>query len=143
MSASYYAIFHHLSSECAKAVVGTRSAHGSVRHLVSRSFVHSDMADASKRFRAPAADLPSLVLVALANHEVHSSVKQVADAFVTLQQKRHEADYDLSTPFVRENVVAIVEHSRAAIAAWQTARATPSAHVYLLSLLLWRQIKAK
>src|SRR6516162_9256445 len=66
VSASYYAIFHHLSSECAKAVVGTRSAHGSVRHLVSRSFVHSDMADASKRFRAPAADLPSLVLVALA-----------------------------------------------------------------------------
>jgi hypothetical protein len=101
------------------------------------------MADASKRFASAPQNFPEVVEAALAGLGVQSSVQQVAESFGILQEKRHLADYDLSKSFVREEVLAIVERSKATIAAWRIGGSTPSGHAYLLSLLLWRQIKAR
>jgi hypothetical protein len=143
VSASYYALFHFLASECARNIAGTASSDDPFRDLVSRSFVHSDMAEASKRFTKGSSDLPIVVRSALASMAIHASVQQVASVFVTLQEERHRADYDLSRSFVREQVVATLQRSKSAIAAWKSTQSDPSARAYLYALLLWRQIKSK
>jgi predicted lipid-binding transport protein (Tim44 family) len=66
-------------------------------------------------------------------------LKTVANAFVSLQQARHEADYDVSRTFRRQEVLAHVQSARQAFEAWGRVRKTDDARLYLACFLLWKR----
>ena len=63
----------------------------------------------------------------------------MANTFVSLQQARHEADYDLSHTFRRQEALDFVESAHEAFAAWERIRRTDEARVYLACFHLWKR----
>jgi DNA repair exonuclease SbcCD ATPase subunit len=67
---------------------------------------------------------------------VPTDLRQVASAFVDIQEARHEADYDLSRKFSRSEVRDLIEVSEKATGAWRNIRTTSEAQVFLTALLV-------
>jgi hypothetical protein len=63
----------------------------------------------------------------------------VATTFVSLQEARHGADYDLSRTFRRQEALDFVESARQAFEAWERVRKTDDARVYLACFHLWKR----
>ncbi len=67
-----------------------------------------------------------------------ADLKNVADAFASLQEARHIADYDGSRKWSRTEVLGIVKQADTAFMIWRTIRNEMIAQDYLLSLLTGR-----
>jgi hypothetical protein len=106
-----------------------------LRTLVARAFVHATMNEACRSFAAT--HLPPAV-ASIVSSSVPNDLREVARAFVYLQEARYEADYDLGRRFSRSEVGGLVEQTEQVFAAWQRVRGTDTAKVFLASLLLWR-----
>ena len=65
-------------------------------------------------------------------------LKNVAHAFVLLQEQRHKADYDNSFEWSRTNAVAAIDLASSAFSDWRSIRKQVSAQDYLLALFLPR-----
>ncbi len=131
VSTAYYAVFHLLTDDAARRLVhgADRDFH---RTLVSRAFAHTRMAEASGAFQG--GTLPRSL--ATSGVAISAEVSIVADAFVLLQQERHEADYNTSGTFTRHRAEAAVRLAQTAFVAWRTARGATDADLYLLAMLL-------
>lgn len=70
------------------------------------------------------------------NRPVPPELRQVASAFVNLQEARHEADYDLSRRFSRSEALDLIEVSEKATEAWREIRNTSEAQIFLTALLV-------
>jgi hypothetical protein len=66
-------------------------------------------------------------------------LRQVANAFVELQDARHDADYNLSTIFTRLEVLQKIDLAEQAFRAWRPIRSEPNTSVFLAALLLQQQ----
>lgn len=66
------------------------------------------------------------------------ALKDVAEAFVELQQARHEADYDSFRTFTRAEALDLVDLAEQAFVNWRTIRRTIPADVFLAALLAYR-----
>src|SRR5688500_10448755 len=89
VSSAYYALFHLLTSESAALY----AAEFALAARIGRTHNHGDMRKVSAQFggnKLPRAIQPS------GAYTTPPDLKVVADAFVRLQQLRHEADYDLT-----------------------------------------------
>lgn len=134
VSACYYALFHLLVHEASRMLVtGTP-----LRQLVSRTFVHSEMKRASESFARRR--LSAAIFAMLGSASVSAPLVRVAQAFVDLQQARHEADYNLARTFGRSEVQTLVNQAEQAFADWGTIRGQPDARLYLVCLLLWQRL---
>lgn len=60
----------------------------------------------------------------------------LVQAFVDLQEARHEADYNLEKQWNRLDVLNHIQTARQAFADWAGIRTTPNAAVFLAALLL-------
>ncbi len=129
VSTAYYALFHLLVREATAAVVSDKG----LRKLVPRAFDHSDMRQGCRPFAAGA--LPDH-LKAVTAGDVPNDLKAVAESFIELQQRRHEADYNVAQTFSRQVALALVERVRAAFEAWDRVRTHQTATVFLANLLL-------
>ena len=105
VSAAYYAVFHALCKSNADALVGTSGArpekawvqtYRAVDHGKARSSCKSAM-----------------------NMTFPQNIKDFADAFISLQEHRHRADYnpDPSMNFSKQEVIALVATARSAVGA--------------------------
>jgi len=123
VSSAYYALFHLLISE---AVANWNRA--SLRTALGRAFEHSTMKAASKRIqnkeKFPFTGEDLRVVVAL---------REVADTFAQLQEKRHTADYDNTTFWTRTDALAQV---KSAEQAFKPIRHEQIAQAYLVSLVV-------
>lgn len=131
VSTAYYALFHLISAEAANRLVRghDREFH---RNLVRRALSHNSMLEASKAFAS--GTLPrSLVTPEI---DVSQDVREVAATFVYLQQQRHDADYNLLSPFTGTRAENAILRADDASRAWQRARGGADADLYLLALLL-------
>jgi hypothetical protein len=137
ISASYYSLFHLLLAEAAKRVVSDAN----LRRLVSRAFSHTEMYRAARCF-ASGGSLPAQVAAAFSG-SIPLELRQVAEAFVDLQQARHDADYNLLKSFARQEALDHVATAQGASTAWNTVKARASDKVavelFLSSLLLWER----
>ena len=93
VSASYYALFHLLTSEASENWKIER-----LRPRFARVFQHGTMKNScgaikSKHYPSDVAPVP-----------IYDSLKLVADSFISLQQLRHSADYDTSRNWSRTEV---------------------------------------
>jgi len=136
VSAAYYALFHLLVDDAARAVAPGASL-ADLRDLVSRAFDHGEMRDVARAFGA--GGLPSHVAAALGGGGVPADLQLVAARFVDLQEIRHAADYNVGRRFTRQEVQLVVAQAQQAFAAWDRVRRQPEARVYVTALLLWRK----
>ena len=126
VSTAYYALFHLLISD----TVANWSDAGS-RAGLARMFEHSTMKRASKRISDakthPFAGEDLLVVKGL---------RDVAETFVELQDKRQIADYDNATLWAQSQAISQVESAIDAFETWSRIRHETIAKDYLVSLLI-------
>ncbi len=133
VSAAYYALFHMLAAEGAQRFVPAEPT--LLRAQVRRTYVHANMRNVCRRFSRLQ---PSDALAPLLTLPIDAELVSVAEAFVALQEARHEADYDFTTTFNKIDVLQRVQYARAAVANWRAIRSSPNATVFLVALLLQR-----
>jgi hypothetical protein len=134
VSSAYYALFHLLVAEGSRQFSPAQPA--LLRARFRRAFIHQNMQDVCRQF---AANNPSTTTAPLLPDPLQSQLRQVSNAFVELQDARHDADYNLATTFTRFDVLQKVHLADQAFLAWQAIRHEPNASVFLAALLLQRQ----
>ena len=89
ISASYYSLFHLLVDEATRLMLpGSRS---DMRDCLVRAFKHSDMKQTAKEFKR-LGRIPPRLANGSNEHRIQPHLIEVADAFIQLQEARHEAD---------------------------------------------------
>jgi uncharacterized protein (UPF0332 family) len=132
VSAAYYALFHLLIRD-ATVLLGLVPP---VRGRFTRAFDHGVMKQASQDFTNPQPGrLPALT----GGAPVPAALGQVASTFVTLQEMRHEADYNVERRFTRAEVNTLVAQAQQAFRDWRAVRTDPVARSYLAALLLGKK----
>jgi hypothetical protein len=133
VSASYYALFHLLIEAAThRLLAGRQREH--LRIILGRAFMHSKMKATAASFAS--GSVSRKLKPALGTLPVQPELSNVANAFVDLQQARHEADYDLSRRFTRQETMDLVTQSSDAFRDWQTVRGSTQADVFLVGLLV-------
>ena len=133
VSSAYYGLFHLLAAE-ASALYVTEPV---LVAKISRTLSHGEMKKASSMIAND--KLPKGLHPPGGGYAAPSDLKTEANAFVNLQQARHEADYDLSRVFRRREVLAFVQSARHAMEAWDRVRKTDDARLYLACFHLWKR----
>ena len=126
VSTAYYALFHLLITEAT-----LNWANVEMRLELGRVFEHGKMRAASSRQKSAILEAHKNVLPT----DVTRSLLFVAETFITLQQRRHEADYDLGKIWSRTEVQTLLDEVSKAFAKWNQIRHEPAAQAYLVSLL--------
>lgn len=139
VSASYYAVFHLLIDAATRRLV-TGPDRSGLRTCLGRAFSHSGMKAAAIAFRE--APLPKRIAPALAKALPQPPLRAIAQAFVTLQQARHEADYDTGRRFGRQATLDFAEVATQAFHDWRAVRGTLPADAFLVSLLAYASMRA-
>lgn len=132
VSAGYYALFHMLIDAGSRFVVrgNNRTA---LRHAVTRAFDHGEMKKAANSFAG--GTLPKVLRGAVSG-TVPAELQRVCEAFVELQQARHEADYDRTRGFTRSEVLELVGMAEQAFRDWSVVSGSEAADAFLVALLL-------
>lgn len=130
VSTAYYALFHLLVREATQRLL-RGSALDRFRPGLARSFHHRAMRSASN------AIVSGGTLRGFGKIVVPPDLLAVAEAFVALQEERHRADYDLTSPFTRTEAFTLVEQAEYAFKCWRTVRKQTSADIYLAALLTY------
>ncbi len=138
ISASYYALFHRLVDDATRTLVSGRD-HNSLRQTIARAFHHKDMRSMSKSLAAGTP--PDKISAAFIPMPIDAKLKGVAQAFVDLQEARHQADYDTSRLFTRSEAIYNQKLASRAINDWATIRKGPQATAYLVGLLIIGRIQ--
>jgi uncharacterized protein (UPF0332 family) len=126
VSTAYYALFHALVGAAADLFVG-RTKRSTPRYTtVYRAFDHRRMREGSEAIDKPvlAAKAKNALGVAAAQQEL----RDVASAFVTLQQRRHWADYAPTGSISRSDAQDLVGQAELAIAQLKAADADQRAN---------------
>lgn len=143
VSATYYALFHFLTTQSARTLIGAHQSLTSYRHLLARAYVHGEMKSACIAFgggsypRSLAAGLPT-------DFAVRKEIEDIAMAFVDLQSKRHIADYDFSQTLTRADVLATIEVAHASIDEFNKFDSSDGCRkFFLVCLLIWRSLGSR
>jgi hypothetical protein len=141
ISAAHYALFHLLVAEGARSLAPARP--GALKTLVGRAFDHGQMRSVCAGFVLGHAGQPGNKSIPPATRAalvfpLDPALLRVLDAFVALQEARHQADYDLGRRWSRVKALRHVRLARSAFADWMSVRTTPNAAVFLTALLLQR-----
>lgn len=126
VSAAYYALFHLLISE---AVANWSRVN--FRAALGRAFDHSVMKAASNRIQ----DTRQFPFTGEDPVAV-GALKSVAKTFAQLQERRHIADYDNTTSWIRTEALAQVKSAEQAFHTWKRVRDRQIAQAYLVSLMV-------
>lgn len=127
--------------EAAAKEVAAGTGLDGVRRLTARSFEHATMRDASRSFAG--GSLPDHVDRTLDKPKLSNDLRQVANAFVQLQEARHEADYDTRRRFSRHEASLLVQSAQNAFTAWHRIRTKADGRIFLHALLAWRRWERK
>jgi uncharacterized protein (UPF0332 family) len=116
VSTAYYALFHLLIEDASAVRANTGQ-----RARLARQFDHRRMKEASA-FTAKRSPAGSDLFV-------------VSKTFVRLQERRHEADYDLAVTFSSLDITVDLNGAELAFQSWERIRQQEAAQDYLFSLL--------
>jgi hypothetical protein len=133
VSASYYALFHLLTTEASRLYANDFELHA----RLNRTYNHVEMRKVSTFFAN--SKVPKALQPLTGGYVTPAELQNVADLFVKLQQARHEADYDLLRDFSRGEALLHAERARDAFADWEKVKKTDDARLYLACFLLWKR----
>jgi uncharacterized protein (UPF0332 family) len=131
VSAAYYALFHLLSGESAHQL--TPASPTGLAAQVRRAFDHATMRQVCRAIVDANSSLSTSFHL-----KASTDLREVADAFSSLQDARHSADYDLSSNWERKDVILKVQDAETAFTAWRRVRGSDEANVFLVALLMKR-----
>jgi len=125
ISTAYYAVFHLLVTD----YTALFSSDPNVQSMLGRTIKHNDIDASARDFNRVSFKLPS----SLDNSGITNSNEliAVANAFIELQEHRHDADYDLALSYTRDEAQLIVNIARTSFTNWRIARTTPAATIFL------------
>jgi uncharacterized protein (UPF0332 family) len=114
VSTAYYALFHSIARTAADAFVGTKYRQSPRYETIYRSFEH-------RRMNRSCEDVDKLTLgtsarKALGVVVVSQEIRDVANAFVKLQERRHWADYSPTGKISRAEARDLVDLADSVIA---------------------------
>jgi hypothetical protein len=128
-------VFHLLVDAASREVVSGQGQEA-LRQQVGRALGHADMKKACQAWVQWNPGSPPQPLGRLLSERPDDRIVTVADAFVGLQQARHEADYDLSRRFSRSDVLALVGLAQEALQAFDNIpKSNEQKRFFLLSLV--------
>ncbi len=111
-SAAYYALYHEMVNRaCAHLLPRSGNTQ---RWRLARLFTHRSLLQVCEWVLGPKAP-PLKVRITMLALRSSSRLQDVALAFQTLQQARHEADYDHMADFTRPVTLSLIDQSRDAI----------------------------
>lgn len=112
-SAAYYAHFHSISLAVIDQVAALLPSEH--RHRLARSIAHGRVAEICRWVKADSAAGKEHVRPIVASLQSNADVTSLADIFLTLQQARHEADYDHLAVFKKATVLSHVAQAEAGV----------------------------
>lgn len=137
-STAYYSLFHFLVDEACRLVFGRTSDRRRLRGALSRAFQHGHMKNASRAFGSGV--LPDVLDWPT---PVPRDLRRVANAFVTLQEERHDADYNISRSFTRAEALNQLRLVEQCLALWPAIQNDDCTRLYLVSLLAWGTLRGR
>lgn len=129
VSTAYYSVFHLLINEAMTNIVTDIA----FRSRVGRAFQHGLMRTVCDQY-TPQHPNAGGDYVTQSGIVLAPEVRQVADAFLALNEAREEADYDSGVTIQHMQAVTEVQRAEAAFQAWLTGQAHPSATAFLQDL---------
>lgn len=109
VSTAYYALLHELTNQATQELLGSDPEMEPQRHQASRWFAHTDI----KLLAEAATGGKSTVAPVLGSP--HTDLVRVAEAFLSLQEARHRADYDHTYGLRRRDALLLVADAEDAI----------------------------
>jgi hypothetical protein len=141
VSTAYYGLFHFLLEQAIQFLVGVKGGRTPLGKVLARAFMHGEMVAAAKTFAG--GSLPPSLNQRLGVLSIPTPLRALAERFVTAQERRHLADYDLLETFWRRDVISLIRSIDQAINGWKAIRTDPAAHFFLIALLVWNRIRDK
>lgn len=120
VSAVYYALFHAILSECADTIIGSTRRDELAYRLVYRSIAHGQVKSLCEELAKPNVSAKYYGYVP-DKMKLGASISSVADAFLSLQGKRHSADYDPQLRLTLSELELTLLEGQAALVDWRTA----------------------
>lgn len=138
VSAAYYALFHLLVSDASGRLV--RGADRlQLRYCLERAFSHANMKDVAQSFSNERVS-PKLS-PGLNNSSIQTELMRVAEAFVDLQQARHEADYNTARNLTKDETIDYIIQAQQAFDDWEKVRKSLQADVFLVGCLAQKNMR--
>jgi uncharacterized protein (UPF0332 family) len=123
ISSAYYAMFHSLAHSCADTFIGKTNVARSTNawQRTYRSLEHGVAKNACN-----SSDVPTLF---------SQKIQDFASIFVTMQQLRHDADYDPNKRFKKSEVLVLISQVEIAITAFEKC-AIPDRRAFAVHVLM-------
>jgi uncharacterized protein (UPF0332 family) len=142
VSSAYYALFHLLTSEGANALAQNKPE--GLTLTIQRAFNHGDMKTVCNNFVAGHVAIiknqrpgtPPRATRDMITLPLDQRLFDVIQAFIDLQEYRHQADYDLNKQWSRLEVLTHIETVKQAFTDWAAIRTSDTARVFVIALLL-------
>ena len=139
VSSAYYAGFHLLVDEACRVLIGAQYNQAPFRQVLGRAFAHGVMKEACKSFgggtlkKGVAKGLP-------VSFAIPGELRDLALAFVDLQEKRHLADYDLTERFKRSDVLMLISRVRNRVESFTRLPSSNEKRFFLACLWAWKEL---
>jgi hypothetical protein len=151
ISTSYYALFHFVLDEVGARVVGAHNDLRRRRRILSRTLTHQGTKATLDKVRgarvdASVEDFLRPPGVASAPLSPPLFVRNLANAFIDAQAKRHDADYDLNKPLSELDARILRTRARRVIEGWRAANTAADRdfkHALCVLILLRGQLRAQ
>ena len=144
VSTAYYAVFHYLVDEVCCAQIGTQNSQKEYRHALARAFAHTSMKDACTGFAGgtlKAAIVKGFPRDANGKYPIPIEIQDIAGTFVELQQKRYQADYDLSERFRKLEVLTLIDQANTHVKKFRNLPVSDTRKFFLACLWAYKELK--
>jgi hypothetical protein len=142
VSSAYYSLFHYVTRQACELLLGTHPERIGFRRALARAFEHGGMKEACNAFTGGPWPV-GLMRTLPAPATLPPELRRFARTFVEIQEKRHAADYDLSTQFDRADVLALVSQVRRAMNDFDAVSDAAWKQFFTVSLLTWKTMKQR
>ena len=133
VSAAYYALFHHINGGAVDLIAPNVPVQ--TNHRIQRWFEHAEIKKVCGRFLPAKLDQPLLDLI---GDTASPDLRNVAQSFITLQEARHNADYNLGYILTSEETEQFILLALVAMDSWDRIANSAEANIFILSLLMWK-----
>lgn len=137
ISTAYYAVFSLLVHAASSMLAGNSAGRKELRGYVARAFSHNEMAEACKGFAG--GNLNKGLKPCL--QSISTDLKDIAATFRSLQQSRHDADYNILQRPKKTDARQAIQDAKRVFLSWDQVKGTDEARIFLLALLVDERVK--
>ena len=145
VSASYYAVFHHLTRAVAVRQIGAAAGRRGLADMLVRGVDHGDLRAVCRDFGGGAGGWKTWMRTAAADSGlvIPQRFALACRTFTELQDLRHLADYDPAYRIGRAEARRVTASARRAIAAFAAAEQTDAGRFFLAAAPLWKGLRQR